>query len=175
MNIQPSQQRFLDSTLQDFENVIIGIPVLPLKEFWGNIFAEDPRLKRGGHMIVTNCRLIFCPKDNPGSWVWHFNELQGLSIQSSLLKSIITLSMDGVDLRWQTLRKGANELANSWNSWRQFGSAFARYPSFKVNHPNSGENIKCKKCGLSLNIEIEDTAKLQKHCGACYSLHEWHD
>ncbi len=170
MNIQQTQQRFLDSTMQDFEYVIIGIPVLPIKEFWGNIFAADPSLKRGGHLMVTNTRVVYCPKDNPGAWVWHFGDLQGLSVQASLLKSVITLSMDGVDLRWQTLKRGANEVAAAWSSWRQVGSLLSKYPEFQIGRVNADQVIKCGKCGVPMAIEDKDVAHSEKRCMACYSL-----
>jgi hypothetical protein len=170
MNIQPSQQRFLSSTMQDFEYEIIGIPVLPIQEIWGNIFAADPSLKRGGHLMVTNTRVVYCPRDNPGAWVWHFADLQGLSVQASLLKSVITLSMDGADLRWQTLKRGANEVAAAWSTWRQTGSIFANYPEFEVDSPEINQVVRCGKCGAPMTIEQRDVANSEKRCLACYSL-----
>jgi hypothetical protein len=105
--------------------------------------------------------------------VWHFAELEGLSVQASLLKSVITISISGVDLRWQTLKRGANEVASVWSDWRQIGSALAQYPEFEVEIVSieSSQVLKCKKCRCPITIEKVDQDSMRKRCGACYSLH----
>lgn len=165
--LQPQQQEFLKLTSQDFEDVILGIPVKPLPEVYGNIFASQPGLREGGHMVLTTTRLIYCPKRLPGSWVWHFANLSGISVQASLLKSVIMLSHDGLDHRWQTLKKGANLVMNAWTDWRTHRKDLFNYPAYTVRRPNAGKRIRCVKCTSPLPEEV-GTAN-QVSCFACNS------
>ena len=167
MNIQSSQQQFLDATTHDFESLIIALPVKPMREIYGNIFAVQPGLREGGHMVLTNTRLVYCPERNPGAWVWHFANLAGVSVSASLMKSVIMLSHDGVDHRWQTLKKGATEVMNAWTSWRQLGSSLYKYPEYKIKRPNDGKRVRCVKCKSPLPDEASSRDSV--NCGACNS------
>jgi len=176
--IKDIQLQSIEKTSQSWEEIQIAIPILPLDKDLGNIFALDPSFRAGGHMVVTNARLVFCPLDSSGIWPWHFAELKELSIQSSLLKSILTVKKAEVEMRWQTLPKGGNAVREAWNFWTTVGKSRFTYPEFEIQINESKKTRECGLCCLPIKIEENLHENKDVRCGACYSLnrltHPWH-
>jgi hypothetical protein len=85
----------------------------------------------------------------------------------------VTLSIDGVDFRWQTLKRGASEVANAWNNWRYGISMLGSYPEFVIENVGIDQVVNCGKCRSPITIESDDLKIQEKRCGACYSLITW--
>jgi len=171
MDINPGQMGFISTTCQPWESILLGVPVLPEQEAWGNIFAIDDSLKKGGHLVVTTSRIIYCPKKNPGAWPWSFDELNGLSVQTSLFKSLITITQDsGLFLRWRTLGKGAKTVLDSWTSWNQVGKAINHFVTIDSDFDQSRHIKICGYCKVPLR-NLEESRNLNQHrCTACFSI-----
>jgi hypothetical protein len=167
MDIQSGQKKFIDKTSQAWEEVLLGIPFMPVKEWWGSPFAMPP-FDKGGHIVVTTSRFVLCPRATPAAWPFHFAELRAVSTDIKLTRARLAWTdADDIEVRWDTLRKGAKVAQEAWRSWRDMGHILNEYPTVSVNSDSGA--YACGHC--SAPLERNDPPR--KHCGACHSVIVW--